>query len=53
MLASVLSMGLMGIQGYPVTVEAYCTDGMPMFELVGLPDAVPVSPRPAAGLLFF
>ena len=39
MLASVLSMGLMGIQGYPVTVEAYCTDGMPMFELVGLPDA--------------
>ena len=39
LLASVLSMGLMGIQGYPVTVEAYCTDGMPMFELVGLPDA--------------
>ena len=39
MLASVQSMGLMGIQGYPVTVEAYCTDGMPMFELVGLPDA--------------
>ena len=39
MLASVQSMGLMGIQGYPVTVEAYCTDGMPMFEIVGLPDA--------------
>ncbi|MFQ9446996.1 MAG: magnesium chelatase domain-containing protein [Christensenellales bacterium] len=28
-----------GIQGYPVTVEAYCVDGMPMFEIVGLPDA--------------
>ena len=31
-------MGLTGIQGYPVTVEAYCVDGMPMFEIVGLPD---------------
>ena len=39
MLASVQSMGLTGIQGYPVTVEAYCVDGMPMFEIVGLPDA--------------
>lgn len=39
MLASVCSMGLMGIQGYPVTVEAYSADGMPMFEIVGLPDA--------------
>lgn len=39
MLASVNSLGLMGIQGYPVTVEAYSTDGMPMFEIVGLPDA--------------
>ena len=37
-LASVQSMGLTGIQGYPVTVEAYCVDGMPMFEIVGLPD---------------
>lgn len=36
MLASVNSLGLMGIQGYPVTVEAYSTDGMPMFEIVGL-----------------
>lgn len=39
MLASVSSLGLMGIQGYPVTVEAYSADGMPMFEIVGLPDA--------------
>ena len=39
MLSSVMSMGLMGIQGYPVTVEAYNADGMPMFEIVGLPDA--------------
>ena len=39
MLASMMSMGLSGIQGYPVTVEAYNADGMPMFEIVGLPDA--------------
>ena len=39
MLASVQSMGLAGIEGYKVTVEAFCTDGMPMYELVGLPDA--------------
>ena len=32
MLASVQSMGLTGIQGYPVTVEAYCVDGMPMSD---------------------
>ena len=39
MLASVSSMGLTGIEGYPVTVEAFTAEGMPMFELVGLPDA--------------
>ena len=39
MLASVSSLGLMGIEGYQVTVEAYAADGMPMFEVVGLPDA--------------
>ena len=30
MLASMMSMGLSGIQGYPVTVEAYNADGMPI-----------------------
>ena len=39
MLASVSSLGLTGIEGYLVTVEAFTVDGMPMFELVGLPDA--------------
>ena len=39
MLASVSSMGLTGIEGYLVTVEAFTVEGMPMFELVGLPDA--------------
>ena len=39
MLASVKSMGLSGIEGFLVTVEAFGADGMPMYELVGLPDA--------------
>jgi magnesium chelatase family protein len=39
MIARVLSMGLTGIDGYPVTVEVDYTDGMPFFEIVGLPDA--------------
>lgn len=39
MLSQVQSFGLSGIDGFPVTVEAYVADGLPMFELVGLPDA--------------
>ena len=39
MLASVLSCGLAGIDGFSVTVEVNLTNGMPMFEIVGLPDA--------------
>ena len=39
MLASVASLGLTGIEGYRVAVEAFSADGMPMFEIVGLPDA--------------
>ena len=39
MFSPVLSMGISGIQGYMVTVEADCRRGMPQFDLVGLPDA--------------
>ena len=39
MLAQLLSLGLAGVEGFLVTVEAYCAEGMPMMELVGLPDA--------------
>ena len=39
MLAQLLSYGLQGIEGFPVTVEVDLSDGMPMYELVGLPDA--------------
>ena len=39
MFSTVLSMGISGIQGYMVTVEADCQKGLPQFDLVGLPDA--------------
>jgi magnesium chelatase family protein len=39
MLASVYSAGLAGIDGYIVTVESDAKDRIPVFELVGLPDA--------------
>ena len=39
MTSRVLSMGLLGIDGYPVTVEVDITEGLPFFEIVGLPDA--------------
>ena len=39
MLASGLRCGLNGIDGFGVTVEVNLSTGMPMFEIVGLPDA--------------
>ena len=39
MLASILSLGLSGIEGFVVTTEVNLAPGMPAFEIVGLPDA--------------
>ena len=39
MLSSVYSAGLAGIDGFIVTVESDAKERIPMFELVGLPDA--------------
>ena len=39
MISRVDSLGLSGIQGYPVSVECFITNGLPAFEIVGLPDA--------------
>ena len=39
MLASITSCGLSGIEGFSVEVEVNLAHGMPMFEIVGLPDA--------------
>jgi len=39
MLSSIQSCGLAGINGFAVTAEINLAAGMPMFEVVGLPDA--------------
>ena len=39
MIAKVRSMGLHGIGGYEVLLEVYISNGLPAFDVVGLPDA--------------
>lgn len=39
MLAKTYSVGLLGIDGFAVTVEVDITGGLPAFDIVGLPDA--------------
>ncbi len=39
MICSVRSLGLTGIRGSGVTVECYISNGLPGFDIVGLPDA--------------
>lgn len=38
MIARVETLGLSGTQGYPVAVECFLSNGLPSFDLVGLPD---------------
>ena len=39
MVSTIRSLGFQGIGGYPVGVECFITNGLPGFEIVGLPDA--------------
>ena len=39
MICSVHTMTVTGIEGSPVAVECYITNGLPAFDIVGLPDA--------------
>ena len=39
MICSVRSLALTGIQGSPVTAECYISNGLPGFDILGLPDA--------------
>lgn len=39
MLSIVKSMALQGLDGYLVSVQVDISEGMPNFEMVGLPDA--------------
>ena len=37
-MAKVLTFGVSGVNGFPVQTEVFCVDGMPMMEIIGLPD---------------
>ena len=56
MLSKIKSYGLMGIDGFSVSVEVYVSGGLPAYDTVGLPDAavslrsVCVQPSATAGL---
>ena len=39
MLCSIRTLGLSGIRGYVVCAECYISNGLPAFDIVGLPDA--------------
>ena len=39
MICSVRTLGISGIQGNAVTAECYISNGLPGFDIVGLPDA--------------
>jgi len=39
MICSIHTMGLTGIGGHVITAECYITNGLPAFDIVGLPDA--------------
>ena len=39
MVRNVMSLGLQGVAGYPVTAECALSGGLPAFDVVGLPDA--------------
>ena len=39
MICKIQSLGLTGINGYLVSVECFISNGLPGFEIVGLPDA--------------
>ena len=39
MICSVHTLGITGINGSKVTVECYISNGLPAFDIVGLPDA--------------
>lgn len=38
MICSVRTLGISGIKGSPIRVECYITNGLPAFDIVGLPD---------------
>ena len=45
MLSKILSSGLLGIDGYLIDVEVDLSNGLPAFDLVGLPDSAVKKPE--------
>ena len=45
MYSRIMSLGIFGLDGYPVVVEADTSSGLPMFDIVGLPDAAVTESR--------
>ena len=39
LITGILSFGVSGVKGFPVTVEVFAINGIPMMEIIGLPDA--------------
>ena len=39
MICSIKTLGISGIQGNLITAECYISNGLPGFDIVGLPDA--------------
>lgn len=48
MVSRVRSLGLHGIGGYEVSCECFLSNGLPAFEVVGLPDAAVSHPSLSA-----
>ena len=44
MFAKVNSMGIFGMEVFPVSVEADISSGLPRFDVVGLPDSAKLCP---------
>lgn len=49
MVSSVRSLGLYGVSGYEVNVECDISNGLPTFDVVGLPDAAVKEARNGCG----
>ncbi len=53
MLSTILSLGLAGIEPFPVTVEVSLARMVPLFDIVGLPDAAVKESRERVRSVFF
>ena len=48
MVSKIRSLGIAGVGGYEVSVECFLSNGLPAFDIVGLPDTAVKEARPGA-----